>query len=152
MVSDYVVALQMFRKAIWPSEKEIAESYVNEYLNEVRNYVDFPVRLNLGGEEKIMVYDNWYLAVERLREEVIKVYKRDNPRYIGDYVRKYRPSIVLDHRIVKDWEVTGVCKFWIASKMAEIWMRDVRNVYDWERAEMKQFVIDTLYYVVTIEE
>ena len=152
MVSDYLVALQMLREALWPSEKEVAEAYVNEYLNEVQNYVDFPVYMNVRGEEYVIKYDNWYLAIERLREEVVKIYKRDSIIYLGDYVKEYCPSIILDYRIVKDWNVTGVNKHWVIYKMTELYMKDVRGKDKWEMSEIRRFTMDVLYYVVTIEE
>jgi hypothetical protein len=139
IIADYLVALEMLREAKWASEKEIGEAYVNETLEKVVQYKDFPVYYNSLLEDTSTTFDNWYLAIEKIREGVIKIYGRDSASYLSTYLRGHCPLIMY-------YKSENIRKGTVVAAMADVWLKNHKQEGDY--IEKRLFVFGILSQIV----
>jgi hypothetical protein len=141
IIADYLVALQMLREARWESEKQVAQAFADDYLSQIMDYQDFPVLINGVNPDKMARYENWFLALERVREEVIRIRKSDHPGHLLDYLQN-NPTVAILY-----YQKEGVKKYEIVCKMAEVWLKK-ETPYQGEYLEKRYFLISVLRSLV----
>jgi len=139
IIRDYLTAIALLKEAIWADDRKTAEDFLEGCLNEAAQCHDFPVYLT-HVEEGTIVYKNWFLAIERVREEVTRIYKSDNPQHLLDFIRENSVGILFynkEENFVKDY---GGDKYEVISQMADVWMKKEQDGH----CEKRQFLFQVL--------